>query len=384
MGEFRICSKSVLDTTAKKIIFDENGVSNYALAFEKWFATHQAIPKDKKQENFNALIEKIKKAGKGKQYDCVLGLSGGVDSTYVAYLAWKKGLRPLAVHFDNGWNSELATQNIENIVKICGFDFYTYVIDWEEFKDVQLAYIKASVIDLEVPTDHFISATLFKLAAKFKIRFILNGYNQQTEGIMPEDWNYLKNDLTNILDIHRKFGTIPLKKYPKLGYFQRLYFNNLLGIQSAYLIDTLDYNKSEVKKMIANEFGWRDYGGKHYESVWTKFYQAYILPIKFNVDKRKSHLSNLVLTRQMTRDQAILELEKPLYTPQQLEEEKSYILKKFGLSENEFDEFMKMPEIAHQFYDIEKRTKKHQIIERIVLSLPMRAIFKFFRIIGIW
>jgi N-acetyl sugar amidotransferase len=385
MGEFQICSKSVLDTTAKKIIFDENGISNYAQEFEKWYAEFSKVPNEVKKENFLKKIEQIKEAGLGKKYDSVLGLSGGVDSTYMAYMAWKNGLRPLIIHFDNGWNSELAVQNIENIIKTCGFDLYTYVIDWEEFKDLQLAYFKASVIDLEVPTDHFIFATLYKLAAKHKIRYILNGYNNQTESIMPQGWNYAKNDLVNILDIHKKFGTISLKRFPKLGFLQRLYFTRIRDIRSVTLIDDMEYNKADAKELIKKEFQWRDYGGKHYESVWTKFYQAYILPTKFNIDKRKCHLSNLILTKQKSREEALAELEVPLYTPQALEEEKAYVLKKFGLTEESFQDLMKMPEVLHTHYDTEsKHTKKYQILEKILLSLPFRVVYKFLRITKIW
>ena len=379
------CSLTVLDTTAPDITFDEQGVCNYVHEFRRNFSGRMAMPAEERDKRFLEKIAAIKKAGKGKPYDCILGLSGGVDSSYMAYIAWKYELRPLAIHFDNGWNSELAVKNIEGIVNTCGYDLHTYVIDWEEFRDLQIAYLKASVVDIEVPTDHFIFATLYEYAAKFKIPYILNGNNFQTEAIMPRGWNYKKTDLDNILDIHKKYGTIPLKKYPKLGRLQLYYYHNVRNITQIYLLEFLDYKKAEAKEIIKREFGWRDYGGKHYESIWTKFYQAYILPEKFNIDKRKAHLSNLILTDQITREEALAELEKPLYNELDLMDEKEYVLKKLGLSEADFFQIMQNPPVPHTHYDTEANHKqRYERIEKNMLTIPKRAYYKMLRILKIW
>jgi N-acetyl sugar amidotransferase len=350
---YQQCSISVMDTIADPdIVFDERGISNYYYEYKKaeadWVFTGT-----EGEKKLDEAIDKIKKAGKNKTYDCILGLSGGVDSSYVAYLAKQYGLRPLVVHFDNGWNSELAVKNIESMVNKLGFDLYTLVVDWEEFKDIQLSYIKASVIDIEVVTDHAITGTIARLSKKHGIKYSLSGNNVVTECIMPRSWVFNKDDHINLRAIHKTFGTKPLKSYPLFDTYLKKYMHNVLSAESIKILNYVPYNKQEVKDFISKELGWRDYGGKHYESVFTKFYQAYILPEKFKVDKRKAHLSTLIFSGQISKEQVIAELQKPLYTPEDFKIDYDFVLKKFDLTDKEFQKLMQNPVKKHTDFEVE-------------------------------
>lgn len=351
---YRQCSISVMDNISDPdIVFDENGICNYYYEFKKEYSNNVYTGIDG-VDKFVEIINKIKEEGKNKPYDCIMGLSGGVDSTYVAYLAKQHGLRPLAVHFDNGWNSELAVKNIENIVQKLGIDLHTFVINWEEFKDLQLAYLKASVIDIEAITDHAIFATLYRLAGEKGITYILSGTNVQTENTLPKSWIHPKTDHINIKAIHKLYGKIPLKTFPFMDAKVKRYYQQIKGVTSVSVLNYQEYNKAQVKELIQKELNWRDYGGKHYESIWTRFYQGYILPKKFKVDKRKAHLSDLIFSNQITKAEALKELEKPIYPEEQFNIDFEFVLKKLGLSENEFDRIMKIPPRSHYEFDYEK------------------------------
>lgn len=352
------------------ITFDEKGICNYYYEYFELEKKHVKKGEEGKVF-FNQKIDIIKASGKNKPYDCILGLSGGVDSSYLAYLAKREGLRPLIVHFDNGWNSELAVKNIENIVSILGFDLYTYVINWEEFRDLQIAYLKASVIDIEAITDHAIRATLFKLAAKHKINYFLSGFNIVTEAILPKAWVFNKSDAINIKDIHKKFGTIPLKTFPFLTAFDKRYYSMALKIEAVPLLNYIDYNKDNVKEALIKELNWKDYGGKHYESVWTRFYQGYILPEKFKVDKRKAHLSTLICSGQITKEKALEELKQPIYDAEQLALDKEFVLKKLNLDENSFDQLMKLPIKKHTDF----KTEAYSFFDKYPLLKPFKGIY---------
>jgi N-acetyl sugar amidotransferase len=338
-----------MDTTDVNIAFDENGVSNHYHEYQR-AATNNLLDEPLRTERLKQIVSEIKENGKGKKYDCLIGLSGGVDSTYVAYLVKECGLRPLAVHFDNGWNSELAVHNVNSIIETLGFDLHTIVVNWEEFRDLQLSYLKASVIDIEVVSDHAIQATMFKLAAKFNINYIISGTNIVTEYILPSAWIYPKLDYTNLSSIHKKFGSIKLKTYPKVTFKKYIKYTGFKKLIPISILDFVDYNKEEAIATITKELDWRDYGGKHCESLWTKFYQNYILPEKFGVDKRKAHLSTLICSGQITREEALKELEKPIYDSAQLEDDKTYVLKKLGLSNEEFMKILETKPIPHEFY----------------------------------
>lgn len=344
---YQQCSLSVMDNIADPdIIFDEKGICNYYYEYIK-ASTENLSLGNKGEENLLHLVEKIKKDGKGKKYDCIMGLSGGVDSSYIAYLAKLHGLRPLAVHFDNGWNSELAVMNIENIVTKLDIDLYTLVVNWDEFKDIQLAYFNASVVDIEVVTDHAISGTIARLAKKYNIKYSLTGSNIVTEFVLPPSWVFHKNDHLNLLDIHKKFGKLPLKSYPIYTTYLKKYVQNITKLESIALLNSVPYNKEAIKNFIAKELGWRDYGGKHYESIFTKFYQAYILPTKFKIDKRKAHLSTLIFSGQISKETAMMELAIPLYNDLEFRQDLDFVLKKLQLSDLAFHSLMQLPIVSH-------------------------------------
>lgn len=351
---YKQCSKSVMDTIADPdITFDNNGVCNYYYEFKK-VETGNVFKGEPGKTKLQEIAVKIKEAGKNKSYDCIMGLSGGVDSTYVALIANELGLRPLAVHFDNGWNSELAVLNIENIVNKLGIDLFTYVIDWTEFKDLQLSYLNASVVDIEVITDHAIFATLYRLAAENNIKYILSGTNVQTENTLPKSWIYPKTDHINIKAIHKAFGSVPLKSYPFMDAKVKRYYQKIKGIQSISILNYVEYDKDETKRLITKELNWKDYGGKHYENIWTRFYQGYILPKKFNIDKRKAHLSDLIFSGQISKEEALVELQKPIYDQSQLKIDYDYVLKKFQLKEEDFESIMRKAPRSHYEFDYEK------------------------------
>ena len=371
---YQMCSRTVMDTTDPEITFDADGVSNHWYEYQE-AARRQLLSPEASRRERERLVDLMKRAGRGKPYDCVLGLSGGVDSSYLAHLAVELGLRPLVVHFDNGWNSELAVSNIEQLVNGLKLDLHTFVMDWPEFRDLQRAYFKASVVDLEVPTDHMILGALYQIANKNRLEFILSGTNVVTEGILPRSWYYPKFDLANLKDIHRQFGTIPLRKLPALGFWQMTYYNQLRGINSVALLDLVEYNKKDAKSLLVSRYGWRDYGGKHYESVFTRFYQGYILPNKFNIDKRKAHYSTLICSGQMSRDEALAELERPAYETTMQVEDKRYVAKKLGFAEPEFDAILALPNRRHDEFasDRKLRRKYQRVLES---TRPVRSMIK--------
>lgn len=352
-----------MDTSDSEITFDEKGVSNHVQLYEE-AKKHLLIPDEKKDQELSNLVAKIKADGIGKEYDCIIGLSGGVDSSYVAYEVKRLGLRPLAVHLDNGWNSELAVKNIEQIVKKLNIDLITHVINWQEFKELQLAFLKASVVDIEMLTDNAIGVILNKLAKKFKIKYYLVGTNVTSEGIMPRSWMYnIKYDTLNIKSIYKKFGrglktpSFPMFKFlPYVIYryisgsrrFSR--FGFLARIKPISLLNYIHYDKEKAADLLVEKIGYTKYAGKHYESNFTKFYQAYILPKKFGIDKRRAFLSCLVLSNQLTREEALLETQKPLYTPEALEEDIEYFCKKFNLTREEFETIMERIPKSHYDY----------------------------------
>jgi N-acetyl sugar amidotransferase len=352
------------------ISFDEKGISNYYYQFQRAF-NESVLTGKEGEDKLAAIAHEIKEAGKDKPYDCIMGLSGGVDSTYVAYVAKKLGLRPLAVHFDNGWNSELAVKNIENIVSRLGFDLETYVINWEEFKDLQMAYLKASVVDIEAITDHAIFATLYRMAGQRGIQYILSGTNVQTENTLPKTWIHPKTDHINIKAIHKAYGTVPLKTFPFMDAKVKRYYQQVKGVRSVSVLNYVDYNKHAVKETIQKELGWRDYGGKHYESIWTRFYQGYILPAKFKIDKRKAHLSDLIFAGQITKEEALAELQQPMYNEEQFKSDYDFVLKKFGFTEQEFNALMQQPPRSHYDFDYEMPIDK-----RYPVLKPFKKIYR--------
>lgn len=365
---YRRCSLSVMDNIADPdITFDENGISNYY--YEYLEAEKQHVLKGEAGEKiYNQIIAQIKADGRGKKYDCILGVSGGVDSTYLAYLAKQAGLRVLCVHFDNGWNSELAVKNIQNIVEKCGFDLYTYVIDWEEFKDIQLSYFKANVIDIEAVTDIAIFSALDIICNEKGIKHIIDGRNVVTEATLPKAW-YCKNT-SNLRDIHKRFGAVKIKKYPILGPIRSRLAARFKSFESWPLLNYTLYDKKLAKEKIVSELNWRDYGGKHYESVFTRFYQGYILPRKFMVDKRKAHLSNLIFSGQLTKDDALKELSQPIYPKAVFEHDLYFVIKKLGYTKEEFDIYLNTPAVPHSDYKMSL-----SIFDEYSILKPFKTLF---------
>lgn len=343
--EYGQCSVSVMDTIRTDVEFDEEGRSQF---FHRY---HEGAAKFIKEGEQGARaveesVRRMKEDGRGKPYDCILGVSGGVDSSYLALLAKQQGLRVLCVHFDNGWNSELAVENIEGIVSKCGFELYTVVMDWEEFRALQLAYFQSHVIDIEAVTDIGIFAALDRVVAKFNVHHILDGRNHKTESVLGGDWT--NKSPSNLLNIAEHHGVWPLKKFPLRNAWDvtRVQKGASTRVNHRWL-DWVNYVKVEAKANIVREFGWRDYGGKHYESVFTRFYQGYILPEKFGIDKRKAHLSNLIFSGQMTKEQALKELQRPMYDHEVLQEDFQFVMKKLGFSEDEFYAYLDADEVPH-------------------------------------
>lgn len=342
---YQICSTTIMDTTADPDIrFDEHGECNYVKKYNDFVASR--IPDQGAAAKILAqTVERIKADGKGKEYDCVIGVSGGVDSTYTAYYAKKiLGLRPLAVHMDNGWNSELAVSNIEKTLKKLDIGLHTEVLDWNEFKDLQLSYLKASTPDGEVPTDHAIWGVLYRVAAQYKIGYIISGTNARTEGILPRSWAQGHIDTMYLNDVQSKFGHEKLSAFPKLSPLHLFYFIMLRRIKKVNLLDYIGYSKKEAMKVLQEELDWVYYGGKHYESVYTRFYQGYVLPLKFSIDKRRAHLSALICAGEITRDEALSEIAKSPYPSEDmLKQDLLFVKKKLGLTDETFEAIMKLP-----------------------------------------
>lgn len=358
-----------MDTSDPEISFDEKGHCNHCNSFFR-NAPRMLYRGEESDRQFRSVTEAIKRAGGKKEFDCLVGISGGVDSSYVAYTVKKAGLRPLVVHFDNGWNSELSIRNIENVVKKLGFDYQTYVVDWEEFRDVQMAYLEASVLDVETPTDHAFLAALYRIAAEYGIKHIITGSNFATEAILPKSWGYNSKDLRQLKAICRRFGRLKLRSFPALGFWKEFYYTYIRGIRLVRILQYVPYSKSIAIKTLSEELGWEYYGGKHYESLFTKFTQAYMLPVKFNVDKRRAHLSTLICNGEITREQALKALDEPLYDPVQLRIDREFVCRKFGISDEKFTELMKRPVKTYRDYPNNERMLG--FIYRVYYSLTGR------------
>ena len=339
---YHICQRCVMDTSDPEIVFDTHGVCNHCRRAEELLTTRLSLYKSGTYQ-VDRVVARMQASGKGKPYDCIVGVSGGVDSTYAAYILKKLGLRPLAVHFDNGWNSELAVKNIEVTLKKLDIDLYTHVVDWEEFRSLQLSFLKASVPDAEIPTDHAIWALLYQTAARFGLKYVVAGTNIITESILPRSWTYYVTDWTYIKNIHRTYSTKILTSYPHCNLAKFVYYTLLRGIKTVSILNSIDYDKTRAVDILEHELGWKNYGGKHHESIYTRFFQSYILPLKFGIDKRRAHLSSLIMAAKMTRDEAFAELSTPIAQVQNLKDDLSYVAKKFDMSIAEFEKLMAEP-----------------------------------------
>lgn len=363
---YQQCNRCVMDTSDAEITFDKDGYCNHCTDYFEITSKriYQGATSDLK---LTKLVEKIKRSGRDHDYDCVIGISGGVDSLYTAFIAKKMGLRVLCVHMDNGWNSELATHNIEKILKKLAMELFTVVLDWEEFRDLQLSFLKASVPEAETPTDIAIPAVLHKVAAKYKIKYILSGGNFATEGILPKSWHYNAKDVKYLKAVHKKFGTKKLRSFPTFGFQKEMYYKYLKGIRMVYPLNYLPYNKKEAIKILEQQLGWENYGGKHHESLYTKFIQSYLLYAKFGIDYRRATYSTQICAGEMTREEALQELSNKPYVPVKVEDEKEYISKKLNISLEELEKIITLP--PKFFKDYPNNQKKLEFIYSVYKRL---------------
>ncbi len=340
--EYQVCSNCVMDTTDSLIKFDEKGFCDHCNNYYNNIRPNWH-PDEIGAHQLDEIVKKIKKDGKGNKYNCIIGLSGGVDSSYLLYYAKEKlGLNPLVFSVDTGWTLNVGLENIEKIVKGLGLDLYTEIVNWNEMKDLQLAFFKAQVAYQDTPQDHVIFASLYNYAAKNGIKYVLTGGNYSTECVRePNEWVYM-NDITQIKDIHKKFGTRPLKTLPLCGMFKyRLYYRYVKGMKVVKPLDLIPYNKEEAISLLETKFGWERYENKHFESIFTRFYEGYWLVTKFGYDKRRAHFSSLILTGQMTREEALKKLAQAPYDENLAMQDLEYVSKKLGLSKEKFLEMMK-------------------------------------------
>lgn len=347
---FQRCTNCVMDTTDSKIVFDENGVCDFCNDFKT-----NILPNWKPNEENTELEQisaKIREEGKGKKYDCIIGMSGGVDSSYLCYIAKEvMHLRPLAFVVDTGWNLDVADKNIEQVVNVLGIDMYKEVVDWEEMKDLQVAFLKSGVPYQDLPQDHAIFAALYNYAVKNGIKYVLTGANNATEYLRPPiEWVY-QNDLVFIKDIHKRFGKRELKTFPMCGMLKyRLFYPYLKGMKRVAPLNMVPYDKANVQKFLIEKLGWKPYEEKHYEDRFTRWYEGYYLPHKFGYDKRKCYLSNLILTGEITREEALRELEKQPYTEKHIEEDTVFIAEKLGVTVAELQQFVSGPNRTFEDY----------------------------------
>jgi N-acetyl sugar amidotransferase len=352
---YQQCSRCVMDTTDPEIRFNEAGECNHCNEFLDKRARHKYQGESSDLE-LARLVEEMKAAGKGAEYDCVVGLSGGIDSCYAAYIARQHGLRVLAVHLDNGWNSEEAVQNIRKIAQKLKVGYESYVLDWEEFKDIQIAFLRASVPEADTPTDIAILSALHKVAAKHGVKHIISGGNFATEGILPKHWHYNAKDLRYFNHIYKKFGKGKLKTFPTFGFKAEMYYKLVKRIRMVYLLNYVPYEKDKTIDFLQKELDWKYYGGKHYESKYTGFIQSYYLYTKFGIDYRRATFSSQICTGEVSREEALEVLKHLPYDPVKVEDEKKYIAKKLGFSIDEFEELLKLP--PHWYSDYPNDEKR--------------------------
>jgi len=341
-----------MDTSDSKITFDANGVCDHCNTFYKKVHPNWHTDNRGRQELEN-IVSKIRKSGAGKDFDCIIGMSGGIDSSYLTYISKKElGLRPLVFHVDAGWNSQEAVNNIEKLVDKLGLDLYTEVIDWEEMRDLQLAFFKSGVPHIDTPQDHAFFATMYKFAEQYDVRYILTGANLSTECIRnPIEWMYYQSDPIQLLDIHRRFGSRSLVSFPVTSILRhKVYLPYIKGIKVIRPLNYLPYVKEAAIRLLVDQFGWQPYPQKHFESRFTKFYEGYWLPKKFGYETRKVQYSSLIVTHQMTREEALEKLKHPPYDEATISQEFEYVATKLGISVEELQGYLDAPNKTYKDY----------------------------------
>ena len=349
--EYKVCKNCVMDTSDIDITFDSEGVCDHCNTFKK--SIKEVFNNGKTSSKLESLSEKIKKKTIGKDYDCIIGMSGGIDSSYLVYAAKNlMGLNPLVFHVDAGWNSQIAVNNIEKLVDGLNLDLFTEVINWEEMKDLQLSFFKSGVPHIDTPQDHAFFATMYKFAVKNNIKYILTGANYSTECIRnPKEWMYYQSDSIQIRNIHKIYGSKPLRTFPLTSVvWHKIWLPYFRGIKIETPLNYLDYTKENAKKILMQKFGWQPYPQKHFESRFTKFYESYWLYERFGYDVRKVQFSSLILTNQMTREEAIELLKNKPYNEETISQESSFIANKLGISTKELDQFFLLPKKSYKDY----------------------------------
>ena len=352
MREYQVCTQCVMDTTDSAIVFDAQGVCDHCNTFRTKIVTNWATG-DRGELELQELVGKISASGRDKDFDCIIGMSGGIDSSYLTYIAKEQlGLRPLVFHVDAGWNSQEAVNNIQRMVEKLGLDLYTVVIDWEEMRDLQLAYFKASVPHIDTPQDHAFFATMYQFARAHGVKYILTGANLSTECIRnPLEWMWYQSDSIQLRDIHERFGQQPLRTFPVTSILtHKVYLPYVKGIRVLRPLNYIRYVQSEAMELLAKKFGWQPYPQKHFESRFTRFYEGYWLPRKFGYDTRKVQFSSLILTGQMTRDEALERLKSPALDEDALRLEFEYVATKLGISKEELESYLDAPNRTYRDY----------------------------------
>lgn len=352
MKDYRICANCVMDTSDSHISFDEHGICDHCRGFKEHVAPNWH-PDATGERMFAEVVERIKQDGKGRDFDCILGMSGGLDSSFLLHKAVKDfGLRPLVFHVDGGWNTDIAVSNIQALVDGLGLDLYTEVINWNEMRDFQLAFFKAGVPHLDIPQDHAFIATLYNFADKHKIKYILNGGNISTECVRnPLEWLYYGTDMRQLKDIRRRFGTVPMRTYPFSSVLRhKFYLRYIRGVQVVKPLDWIPYTKALARETLSTLYGWKPYPQKHFESRFTRFYEGYWLPERFGYDTRRVQFSSLILTGQMSREEALDELSRPAYDPETIGHEFDYVARKLGIGSDELRGYFTMPKKTYADY----------------------------------
>lgn len=344
-----------MDTSDPDIVFYEDGTCNHCTDYILRINPLFADPK-KNEESVRDLIDRIKSKGNQKAYDSVIGISGGVDSCYTAYYAKINGLNPLLVHLDNGWDTELAVQNIQTVAEKLELDLETVVLDWSEFREIQLAFLRSSIVDIEIPSDLAIPAALHQIAEKHGIKTILSGGNYSSEGILPLQWGYhVMKDMKLYRYIVRKFSKVKRKKIPGFGLWKEFYYKMIKGIKTCYPLNFIDYNKDEARLLLEKELGCKFPERKHHESRYTSFWQSYIMPVKYGFDYRLATFSTQICSNQITRDEALEQLKSLPYNPETVGREKNFICKKLQISSEEFDSILKQPPLTYKDFPNSKK-----------------------------
>ena len=360
MRKYQICTNCVMDTTDSKIKFDNKGVCDHCNTYytdilPRWHTD------EKGDKALKEIVKKIKVEGQGKDFDCLMGMSGGIDSSYLLYTMVKKyDLRPLVFHVDAGWNSQIAVNNIERLVDGLNLDLYTEVINWEEMKDLQLAFFKSGVSHIDTPQDHSFFATMYKFASKHNIKYILTGGNYSTECVRnPLEWMYYQTDSIQLRDIYEKYGTGKLRDFPVTNIlWHKLFLPYVKKIKLIRPLDFFPYNKEKAMKTLVKKFGFQEYTQKHFESRFTRFYESYWLPKKFGYDTRKVQYSSLILTNQMTREDALKKLKQPAYDPETINQDFEYIATKLEISREELQSYMDAPNKSYKDYKSQEKIYK--------------------------